>query len=313
MKTKKLWSAILAFALVVSSTASGAWNGSAAKAAETKAKVLAYVAVENDAATGSAIKIDKTPVLLDEGSTALDALQQVLDTNGYKDKYKVKTESYGDTIDEIDGMGTVAIDPATYTYVYWSFGVNGEAASVVAGNYKLKNNDRISYVYTSDYTNVECDSFKDDNSKDPNEAQAETLVNTAKLKEQTLAGTIYKTQFENGKVVPGLDDINSLYTVFSLARANYGKDDADVQAFYDAVYTKIEKQFAAIKAGKKVYDTQGKEISFDQIIAGGYASTFYAKAALCVEALGKNPKDVGGVDLIEKLADRSQFTDNFTV
>ena len=157
-----------------------AWNGSAAKAAETKAKVLAYVAVENDAATGSAIKIDKTPVLLDEGSTALDALQQVLDTNGYKDKYKVKTESYGDTIDEIDGMGTVAIDPATYTYVYWSFGVNGEAASVVAGNYKLKNNDRISYVYTSDYTNVECDSFKDDNSKDPNEAQAETLVNTAK-------------------------------------------------------------------------------------------------------------------------------------
>jgi len=34
-------------------------------------------------------------------------------------------------------------------------GVNGEAASVVAGNYKLKNNDRISYVYTSDYTNVE--------------------------------------------------------------------------------------------------------------------------------------------------------------
>ncbi len=38
-------------------------------------------------------------------------------------------------------MGTVAIDPATYTYVYWSFGVNGEAASVVAGNYKLKNNE----------------------------------------------------------------------------------------------------------------------------------------------------------------------------
>ena len=76
MKTKKLWSAILAFALVVSSTASGAWNSSTAKAAETKAKVLAYVAVENDAATGSAIKIDKTPVLLDEGSTALDALQQ---------------------------------------------------------------------------------------------------------------------------------------------------------------------------------------------------------------------------------------------
>lgn len=310
MKTKKLWSAILAFALVVSSTASGAWNGSVAKAAETKAKVLAYVAVENDAATGSAIKIDKTPVLLDEGSTALDALQQVLDTNGYKDKYEVKQESYGDTIDEIDGMGTVAIDPATYTYVYWSFGVNGEAASVVAGNYTLQNNDQISYVYTSDYTNVECDSFKDDNSNDPNEEQAEALVNTAKEKEQALAGTIYKTQFENGKVVPGLDDINSLYTVFSLARANYGTDDADVQAFYDAVYTKIEKQFAAIKAGEKVYDTQGKEISFEEILSGltgGYAATFYAKAALCVEALGKDPKDVGGVDLIEKLTDRSVY------
>lgn len=305
MKTKKLWSAILAFALVVSSTASGAWNSSAAKAAETKAKVLAYVAVENDAATGSAIKIDKTPVLLDEGSTALDALQQVLDANGYKKNYKVTESSYGYTIYEIDGMGTVAIDPATY--VYWSFGVNGEAASVVVGNYTLKNNDQISYVYTSDYTDVECDCFKDDNSKDPNEAQAEALVNTAKLKEQALAGTIYKTQFENGKVVPGLDDINSLYTVFSLARANYGKDDTGVQAFYDAVYTKIEKQFAAIKAGKKVYDTQGKEISFDQIIAGGYASTFYAKAALCVEALGKDPKDVGGVNLIEKLADRSIY------
>lgn len=109
MKTKKLWSAILAFALVVSSTASGAWNSSTAKAAETKAKVLAYVAVENDAATGSAVKIDKTPVLLDEGSTALDALKQVLDTNGYKDNYKVTTSSYGDTIDEIDGMGSVAI------------------------------------------------------------------------------------------------------------------------------------------------------------------------------------------------------------
>lgn len=308
MKTKKLWSAILAFALVVSSTASGAYNSSAAKAAETKTdKVLAYVAVENDAATGSAIRIDKTPVLLDEGSTALDALQQVLDTNGYKDNYKVTKGTWGDTIDEIAGMGQVEVDPATYTYLYWNFGVNGTAASVMAGNYTLQNNDQISYVYTSDYTNVECDSFKDNNENDPDEAQAEAIINTAKNKEQALAGTIYKTQFEDGNVVPGLDDINSLYTVFSLARANYGITDAKVQAFYDAVYTKIEKQFRAIKAGKKVYDTQGKEISFDSIVAGGYASTFYAKAALCVEALGKDPKDVGGVDLIEKLADRTIY------
>ena len=67
----------------------------------------------------------------------------------------------------------------------------------------------------------------------------------------------------------------------------------------------IQRSRNSLQRSKPV--RKGKEISFDQIIAGGYASTFYAKAALCVEALGKDPKDVGGVNLIEKLADRSIY------
>lgn len=300
MKTKKLLCTVLSFALLISTVSGSLIGGSTAVAAEAAAKVLAYVAVE-DTTTGGAIQIAKKPVLLDEGATALDAVNVVLDANGYKDNY-VTDASYGGSLVSIDGLGTVAVGNDWY---YWNFGINGMSSNVALGTYEVQYNDQISLVYTSDYMDAECDSYKDSSENDPTATQAAALVDKAVQQKKILADKIFVNQFESGKVVPGVDDLNNLYTVFSLLRAEYSSNETT--AFYDAVYSKIASQFADMKAGTPVYDTQGKEISLESIDNSKSAAQSYAKIALCVEALGKNPADVAGVNLIEKLADKSLY------
>lgn len=301
MKTKKLLCAVLSFALVISTATGSLLTGSNVSAAKGTDKVLAYVAVENDTATGGAIEVAKTPVLLDANSTAMDALTTVLDTKGYKDNY-VTDASYGGSLISIDGLGTVQVGNDWY---YWNFGINGASSQVALGTYKLQNNDQISLVYTADYTNAECDCYQDSSANNPSTEQIEKLVDQATQQQKVLADKIFATQFENGKVVPGVDDLNGLYSVFSLLRAGYSSNETT--AFYDAVYAKLVTQFADMKAGTPVVDTQGKEISFESILSSKSAAQSYAKIVLCVEALGKDPKNVGGVDLIEKLASKAVY------
>ena len=145
--------------------------------------------------------------------------------------------------------------------------------------------------------------FKDDTSKNPTGAAITSKIENAKKAQDVLAETIYNTTFEGGKKVPGIEDVNGLYVVFSLARAGFKAD-----SFYDDVYEKINAQLCSLKMTGKVYDENSdKYITEKSIISDGYASQTYAKIALCIEALGKNPVDVGGFNVIDKLIDKSVY------
>lgn len=299
MKNKKLFSLVVTTAMVIT-TAFGSFTNVAEADESKKDTITVYVAAEGKNASGAAVSIAKTPVQVEEGETASTAIKDVLDASEYKDNYVISTSSWGESLDGINGLNKYS---ESNNWYYWSFYVNGNYSNYGISSYKLEDNDKISLIYSYDNLNTEASVFKDDTSKNPTGAAITSKIENAKKAQDLLAETIYNTTFEGGKKVPGIEDVNGLYVVFSLARAGFKAD-----SFYDDVYEKINAQLCSLKMTGKVYDENSdKYITEKSIISDGYASQTYAKIALCVEALGKNPADVGGFNLIDKLVDRSVY------
>lgn len=299
MKNKKLFSLVVTTAMVIT-TAFGSLTNVAKADESKKDTITVYVAAEGKNASGAAVSIAKTPVQVEEGETASTAIKDVLDASEYKNNYVISTSSWGESLDEINGLNTYSEGNNWY---YWSFFVNGNYSNYGISNYKLEDNDKISLIYSYDNFNTEASVFKDDTSKNPTGAAITSKIENAKKAQDVLAETIYNTTFNGGKKVPGIEDVNGLYAVFSLARAGF-----KAESFYNDVYEKINAQLCSLKMTGKVYDeSSDKYITEKSIISDGYASQTYAKIALCVEALGKNPADVGGFNLIDKLVDRSVY------
>ena len=299
MKNKKLFSLVVTTAMVITIAFGSLTN--VAKADESKKDTITvYVAAEGKNASGAAVSIAKTPVQVEEGENASVAIKDVLDASEYKNNYVISTSSWGESLDEINGLNTYSEGNNWY---YWSFFVNGNYSNYGISNYKLEDNDKISLIYSYNNFNTEASVFKDDTSKNPTGAAITSKIENAKKAQDVLAETIYNTTFEGGKKVPGIEDVNGLYVVFSLARAGFKAD-----SFYDDVYEKINAQLCSLKMTGKVYDENSdKYITEKSIISDGYASQTYAKIALCIEALGKNPVDVGGFNVIDKLIDKSVY------
>lgn len=299
MKNKKLFSLVVTTAMVIT-TAFGSFTNVAKADESKKDTITVYVAAEGKNASGAAVSIAKTPVQVEKGENASVAIKDVLNASEYKNNYVISTSSWGESLDGINGLNTYSEGNNWY---YWSFFVNGNYSNYGISNYKLEDNDKISLIYSYGNFNTEASVFKDDTSKNPTGAAITSKIENAKKAQDLLAETIYNTTFEGGKKVPGIEDVNGLYVVFSLARAGFKAD-----SFYDDVYEKISAQLCSLKMTGKVYDENSdKYITEKSIISDGYASQTYAKIALCVEALGKNPADVGGFNLIDKLVDRSVY------
>ncbi|MDD7403216.1 MAG: DUF4430 domain-containing protein, partial [Butyribacter sp.] len=271
--------------------------------AATKEKLVVYVAAEGKNDSGATVSIDKTPVLVEEGTMASDAVKTVLDS-AYPDDYVMKQETWGDFLQSIGKLDT----PSDYSYS-WNFCVNGEMASVGINSYELQAQDQISLIYGGyPLENTECSVYADDEMLSPDAEAQKALLDNAEAQQKVLAEKIYEAQFESGKRIPGIEDASGLYSVFSLAQSNF-----DADAFYDAVYEKISKQLEGIQKYGKFYDeTLGKEITeksikTDRSLGKNAVSQYYAKIALCVLALGKNPADVGGVNLYQKMLERSAY------
>ena len=302
-KTNKVWSAVLSFALVISSVTG--FQAGKVKAASEKETLVVYVAAQGKNQDGSrTVDLPKTAVQVEEGATASDAVKKALDTSAYKDNYTISTGAYGDSLDDINGITMFQVDENDpYSWAYWSFMLNGNYSDVGISGYQVKDQDRISLIFTYDNANVECESFQDDASKNPDEEAQKLLVENAKKQQNVLAQKIYETQFASGKKVPGIENADGLYCVFSLAQAGLVAD-----TFFDAVYEKVAAQFAALENGGVFYDTEtNTEITYQSILENGAPSQYYSKIALCVAALGKDPTNVGGANLIEKLASRSVY------
>lgn len=298
MKNKRILSVWMVFVMLFA-TVFSTGNYVAAAGEENTAKIVVYVAAQGKNAEGTTVEVKKTPVQVEEGTTADVAIKQVLDASDYKDKYEIPDSDYGPFLESINGMGTV--DAGNNTWYYWSFYVNGNYATTGIGSYVLKDNDKISLIYSYEDDSTEAADFVDDETKNP-EVETASVLAAVKGQQQVLADAVYKAQFGDGSV-PGIENANALYTVFSLLRAGYEKPE-----FYGAVYGKIERQLKEIKETGKTYDEiSGKDITETSIVEGGYAEHTYAKIVLCVTAMGKDASDIGGFNLIEKMAQKSVY------
>lgn len=300
MKAKRVLSMVLSFALVLGSFTG--ITGNRAKAEEAAKKIVVYVAAEGETASGPAIRIDKTPVQVTEGDTAEVAVKQVLDAK-YQDNY----EYSNGFLSSIGGLAGSSSAP----WVYWGFKVNGTEPQNPStgwgygiGDYPVQDNDQISLVYgTYEDMPNQCSSYDNDESKMPNETEQATILENAKGQEKLLAEKIYEVNFQKGAYVPGIEDTDSLYAVFSLAQAGFKAD-----AFYDNVCKKILSQLQGMKEQGKIYDSStNQEMSFASLEGNKYVLINYTKIALVLSALGVDITKAGGVNLAEKMTDKSFY------
>lgn len=297
MRLKKAISLLLTGVLVINGNF--IITGNLAKAQKSTEKYVVYVAAEGEDTEGHKVALSKTPVQVEAGTTAKEAIKQVLDASAYQGNYTITENEWGGSLDEI---GDVA-QTSDWSY-YWGFNVNGASSNYGIGTYQVEDQDQISLLYGS-YGNLpkECTSYTDDTSLNPDITAASGLVSLAKEQREVLAEAIYQKQFASGKNVPGIENPNGLYSVYSLARAEY-----DCSDFYDAVYAKVKNQLATLQQRGRVYDTVNQKfITEKSILEAGAASQYYAKIVLLVTALGKNAEDIGGFDLIEHMTDRNTY------
>ncbi len=292
MNTKKTTSLLLALALVISSLAYG--NPAATKASEAAQLITVYLAAQGKNASGAAVQIAKTPMQIEEGTTADVLVKNVLDSSDYKGNYEIIESSYGAYLESINGMGT---ESAGTDWYYWSFYVNGSYSDVGMGSYVLQDNDKISLIYNYEDSSTQAKDFVDDTTLNPDKEQADALIAAAKEQKKVLAEAIYQLQFGKDNVIPGLENADGLYTVFSLIQAGYENPE-----FYQAVYAKLVQQCYELKEyGKTKNEITGENITESTIYGTRTSAVYYAKVVLAVSAMGMDATDVGGFNLIEKM------------
>lgn len=299
MRTKKRIASILfAMMLTVVSVCSGN-VAIISLAADQKEMITVYVAAEGIGENGNTVNVDKTAVQVEAGTKATAAIKTVLDSTEYKQKYTISSSAWGDSLDEINGLSTYNVGNDWY---YWSFYINGGYSDQGIGSYELQDNDKISLIYSYQNYNTECSCYVDDTTKTATGSAITDAVANAKAQQQVLAKEIYHAQFADGATVPGIDDVNGLYSVFSLVRAG-----ANYQAFYDKVVQKVGKQLGELAVNGKTKATDGSVITESSILKTGVAAQSYAKMALVMTALGKDAANINGFNLIAHLVDKSVY------
>lgn len=297
MRVKKALSAVLSFALMLG--VSTGFTGQGSSAAEAAKKMVVYVAAEGKTAEDAEVKIDKTAVQVAEGDTAEVAVKKVLD------KYYKNNYDYSKGF--LSSIGNVA-GSASEPWVYWGFHVNGAEPQNPAtgwgfgiGDYPLQENDQISLVYgTYESMPGQCSCYDNDAAKMPDQA---AVIENARAQQKLLAEKIYEVNFQRGAYVPGIEDTDSLYSVFSLVQAGFQADE-----FYDNVSKKVLSQLQGMREEGKIYEpSTGKEMSFASYEGNRYVLINYTKIALVLSALGVDITKAGGVNLVQKITDKSLY------
>ena len=294
---KKKWMSSLLAAALAFTTVLGA--GVTVKAAdETDAdqtgKITVYVAAEGEDDKGHTVDTGKIAVQVDKGTKGDVAVEQALQKAGYTD-YLIEDTGYGANLNKIGDIANAA-DWSKY----WGFYINGAYAPASLGNTTLQDNDKISYLYTYyGDTAVQAKVFDDDASLNPDSDKTASLLANAKAQQEVLADTIFKKVFGDGQTVYGIETPDALYVAFSLLRADYKSD------YFDKMYANVESQLKTLADTGSV--TGEGEAKDEAVIAGKYPELTYAKIVLFVTAMGKDARNVGGYNLIEKMAQKSTY------
>ena len=294
---KKKWMSSLLAAALAFTTVFGA--GVTVKAAdETDAnqtgKITVYVAAEGADDEGHTVDIGKIAVQVDKGTKGDVAVEQALQKAGYTD-YLIEDTGYGANLNKIGDIANAA-DWSKY----WGFYINGAYAPASLGNTTLQDNDKIIYLYTYyGDTAVQAKVFDDDASLNPDSDKTASLLANAKAQQEVLADTIFKKVFGDGQTVYGIETPDALYVAFSLLRADYKSD------YFDKMYANVESQLKSLAdTGSVTVEGEAKD---EAVIAGKYPELTYAKIVLFVTAMGKDARNVGGYNLIEKMAQKSTY------
>lgn len=294
---KKKWMSSLLAAALAFTTVLGA--GVTVKAAdETDAdqtgKITVYVAAEGEDDKGHTVDTGKIAVQVDKGTKGDVAVEQALQKAGYTD-YLIEDTGYGANLNKIGDIANAA-DWSKY----WGFYINGAYAPASLGNTTLQDNDKISYLYTYyGDTAVQAKVFDDDASLNPDSDKTASLLANAKAQQEVLADTIFKKVFGDGQTVYGIETPDALYVAFSLLRADYKSD------YFDKMYANVESQLKSLAdTGSVTVEGEAKD---EAVIAGKYPELTYAKIVLFVTAMGKDARNVGGYNLIEKMAQKSTY------
>ena len=294
---KKKWMSSLLAAALAFTTVLGA--GVTVKAAdETDAdqtgKITVYVAAEGEDDKGHTVDTGKIAVQVDKGTKGDVAVEQALQKAGYTD-YLIEDTGYGANLNKIGDIANAAD-----WSIYWGFYINGAYAPASLGNTTLQDNDKISYLYTYyGDTAVQAKVFDDDASLNPDSDKTASLLANAKAQQEVLADTIFKKVFGDGQTVYGIETPDALYVAFSLLRADYKSD------YFDKMYANVESQLKSLAdTGSVTVEGEAKD---EAVIAGKYPELTYAKIVLFVTAMGKDARNVGGYNLIEKMAQKSTY------
>lgn len=294
---KKKWMSSLLAAALAFTTVFGA--GVTVKAedetdADQTGKITVYVAAEGEDDKGHTVDTGKIAVQVDKGTKGDVAVEQALQKAGYTD-YLIEDTGYGANLNKIGDIANAA-DWSKY----WGFYINGAYAPASLGNTTLQDNDKISYLYTYyGDTAVQAKVFDDDASLNPDSDKTASLLANAKAQQEVLADTIFKKVFGDGQTVYGIETPDALYVAFSLLRADYKSD------YFDKMYANVESQLKSLAdTGSVTVEGEAKD---EAVIAGKYPEFTYAKIVLFVTAMGKDARNVGGYNLIEKMAQKSTY------
>ena len=149
-------------------------------------------------------------------------------------------------------------------------------------------------------------------------ASAAAIVARAVSGEAILADYIYKDTFQSGERLPGVQSVSDYYTAFSLKQAGY-----PAEAFYNASYEKLVEQMKEIAGGGSFessytywdYDenwnpTQEHTVVYQidkAYLTQGMGGSNLAKMIMFVNAMGGNPMDVGGINLIDIIMSKEAY------
>lgn len=147
---------------------------------------------------------------------------------------------------------------------------------------------------------------------------AAAIVAKAVSGEAILADYIYKDTFQSGEKLPGVQSVSDYYTAFSLKQAGYS-----AETFYNAAYEKLVEQMKEI-AGGGSYESSYTYWDYDEnwnptqehtvvyqidkaYLTQGMGCSNLAKIIMFVNAMGGNPMDVGGINLIDIIMSKEAY------
>lgn len=237
-----------------------------------------HISVKNSVSENWTGDIEKD-ITLTEGQTGYHALVSLLDENGYK--YDISNESWGHSINAIQGISNNTTDWSEYWSLYYngayaSYGIDGYVYNTT--NPTLADGDTLSIEFYS--ANASTEDASSDTADDGTDIPERNIVPAEDMYQDVM-------NIADAALQGDASGYGSEWKILALARAGR-LNDAKAAAYYADVENTLKE------LGNAKLDNS-------------YATT-NARVVIAIASIGKNPTDVGGYNLFEPLSDMDYIT-----